>query len=213
MQRTIKVMLIGAVALMLLLPNSSLAKGITGGLKIGMNSANLHGEAVKKLKEEVGEELQSKWGLCAGGFIRFNIGKIFAIQPEFLYTMKGAKFEETVLDEAMKYTMNLSYLEIPVFVKLMIPTPGGIKPSLFAGPAVAIKLSGKTKLKYAGQTIEEEDVENMKDTDFGLIIGAGVDFGKLTVDLRYVLGLTAIEEEAEFETKNGVISLIVGYSF
>jgi len=212
MKRTVKVMLIGAVALMLLLPNSSLAKVITGGLKIGMNSANLHGEAIKKLKEEVGQELQSKWGLCAGGFIRFNIGKIFAIQPEFLYTMKGAKFEETILDETMKYTMNLSYLEVPVLVKFMIPTPGGVKPNLYAGPALAIKLSSKTKLKYAGQT-EEEDIENMKDTDFGLIIGAGVDFGKLMVDLRYVLGLTAIEEEAVFETKNGVISLIVGYSF
>ena len=212
MKRTIKVMLIGAVALMLVLPNSSLAKGITGGLKIGMNSANLHGEAIKKLKEEVGQELQSKWGLCAGGFIRFNIGKIFAIQPEFLYTMKGAKFEETILGETMKLEMNLSYLEIPVLVKLMIPTPGGIKPCLFAGPALAIKLSGKTRLEYAGET-EEEDIEEMKDTDFGLIIGAGVDFGKLTVDLRYVLGLTTISEEAEEEAKNGVISLIVGYSF
>ncbi|GAI37366.1 unnamed protein product, partial [marine sediment metagenome] len=34
-----------------------------------------------------------------------------------------------------------------------------------------------------------------------------------TVDLRYVLGLTAIEEGARFETKNGVISLLAGYSF
>lgn len=212
MKRTIKVMLIGAVALMLLLPNSSLAKRITGGLKIGMNSANLHGEAMKELEEELGEELKSKLGLCAGGFIRFNISETFAIQPEILYTMKGAKFEATIFDETMTFKMNLSYLEIPVLVKLMIPTLSGVKPSLFAGPTLAIKLSGKTKLEYAGET-EEEDIEEMKDTDFGLIIGAGVDFGRLTVDLRYVLGLTEISEEAEEETKNGVISLLVGYSF
>lgn len=212
MQRTIKVMLIGAVALVLLLPNLSLAKRITGGLKIGMNSANLHGEAMKELEEELGEVLKSKLGLCAGGFIRFNISKTFAIQPEVLYTMKGAKFEQTILGETMTFKMNLSYLEIPVLVKLMIPTSSGIKPSLFAGPTLAIKLSGKTKLEYAGET-EELDIEKMKDTDFGLIIGAGVDFGRLTVDLRYVLGLTAIEEGAELETKNGVISLLVGYSF
>jgi len=212
MQRTIKVMLIGAVAFMLLLPNSSLAKGITGGLKIGMNSAKLHGDTMKELEEELGEELKSKWGLCAGGFIRFNISETFAIQPEVLYTMKGAKFEETIDGETIKFEMNFSYLEIPVLLKLMIPTPGGIKPSLFAGPTLAIKLSAKEKLVYAGET-EEDDIEEMKDTDFGLIIGAGVDFGKLTVDLRYVLGLTTISEEAEEEAKNGVISLIVGYSF
>ena len=212
MKRTVKVMLIGAVALILLLPNSSLAKGITGGLKIGMNSAKLHGEDIKELEEELGEELKSKWGLCAGGFIRFNISETFAIQPEVLYTMKGAKFEETILGETMKFEMNLSYLEIPVLLKLMIPTPGGIKPNLYAGPALAIKLSSKTKLEYAGET-EEEDIEEMKDTDFGLIIGAGVDFGKLTVDLRYVLGLTTISDVEDEDVKNGVISLIVGYSF
>jgi len=213
MKKTVKVMLIGAVALMLLLPNSSLAKGITGGLKIGMNSAKLHGEDIKEMEEELGEELKSKWGLCAGGFIRFNISETFAIQPEVLYTMKGGKFEETIDGETMKFEMNFSYLEIPVLLKLTIPTPGGIKPSLFAGPALAIKLSGKEKLVYAGETIEEEDIEEMKDTDFGLIIGAGVDFWNLTVDLRYVLGLNTFSTEEDVDAKHGVISLIVGYSF
>lgn len=213
MKRTIKVMLIGAVALMLLLPSTSFAKGITGGLKIGMNSADLHGEDVKELEEDFGEELKSKWGLCAGGFIRFNISEAFAIQPEFLYTIKGGKFEETIAGETMKYEMNFSYLEIPVLVKFMIPTPGGIKPSLFAGPALAIKLSAKEKLVVAGETIDEEDIEEMKDTDFGLIIGAGIDFWNLTVDVRYNLGLTTISDVAGEDVKNGVISLIVGYSF
>lgn len=213
MKKIVKVMLIGAVALMLLLPNTSFAKGITGGLKIGMNSSTLHGEDVKEMEEDLGEELKSKWGLCAGGFIRFNISESFAIQPEFLYTTKGAKFEETIGGETMKYEMNFSYLEIPVLVKLMIPTPGGIKPSLFAGPALALKLSAKEKLVLAGETLDEEDIEETKDTDFGLIIGAGIDFWNLTVDLRYVLGLTTISDVEDEVVKNGVISLNVGYSF
>ena len=74
-------------------------------------------------------------------------------------------------------------------VKLQIPTRGNIKPSLFAGPYLAMKLSGQTKVEYAGET-EEEDVDDMKDNDFGFIIGAGVDLGKLTVDLikPYLVG-------------------------
>jgi len=219
MKRTIKALLIGAVVFMLLLPNSSLATELIAGLKIGMNSADLHGKDIKDVEEESGMEFKSKWGLCFGGFVRFNISKMFAIQPEFLYTMKGTKMEETFFGETMKLKMNLSYLEIPVLVKFMIPTSGGIKPSLFAGPALAIKLSAKTKVEYAGET-EEEDIEEMKDTDFGLIIGAGVDFelgflgqGKLTVDLRYNLGLTTISDVEDTDFKNGVVSLIVGYSF
>lgn len=212
MKKTIKILLLGTIAFMLLLPSPSLAKVISGGLKIGIASADLHGEEIKELEEGLGEELQSKWGLCAGGFIRLSIGNILAIQPEFLYTVKGAKFEETILDETMKYSINLSYLEIPVLLKLMIPTPGGIKPSLFAGPAVAIKLSAKEKLEFAGDT-EEEDIEEIKDTDTGLILGAGLDFRNLTVDVRYILGLTTISTEEDVDVKNRIISLTVGFSF
>ena len=69
-----------------------------------------------------------------------------------------------------------------------------------------------------------KDIEDMKGTDFGLIIGGGIDFGldaaskrKIMVDLRYILGLTTIHKSVEGEeivdVKNGVFSLMVGFSF
>lgn len=204
-------MLIGTVVCMILLPNSSLAIELTGGLKIGANFANFYGEDLKELEEGLGEDFESKLGICIGGFITVNISEMFAIQPEVLYSMKGSKAEGTLFGETFKLQFNLSYLEIPVLVKLRIPTQGNVKPSLFVGPSLAIKLSGKMKFEYAGES-EEEDIEELKDTDFGLIIGAGFDFGKLTVDLRYNLGLTKIPEEDD-EVKNKVISLMIGYSF
>jgi len=213
MKKTVKAMLIGAVAIMLLLPSLSLAKGIKVGFKIGMNYADLFGEEVTEMEQDLGAELKSKWGLCAGGFIQFNISKVFAIQPEFLYTMKGARMEEEVLGETVKVAFNFSYLEVPVLVKLMIPTPGGVKPSLFVGPAIAFKLSAKMKVEYAGQTDEEDLSDDMKDTEFGLIISGGLDFGKLTFDVRYSLGLTTLSIYEDEEIKNGVISLKVGFSF
>jgi len=213
MKKTVKAMLIGAVAIMLLLPSLSLAKGIKVGFKIGVNNADLFGEEAKQMEQDLGAELKSKWGLCAGGFIQFNISKVLAIQPEFLYTMKGARMEEEVLGETLKVAFNLSYLEVPVLVKFMIPTPGGVKPSLFVGPAIAFKLDAKMKMELAGQTDEEDLSDDMKDTEFGLIIGGGLDFGKLTFDVRYNLGLTTLSEYEGEEIKNGVISLKVGFSF
>ena len=62
----------------------------------------------------------------------------------------------------------------------------------------------------------------MKSTDFGLVIGAGVDFGlgvpgtgKITLDVRYSLGLSTIAdvEGEEVDIKNGAFSLMVGFSF
>lgn len=193
------------------------AQGLTGGFKGGMNIANLHGKDVKVIEEDIGVDLVSKMGFCAGGFITYNINDMFAIQPELLFTMKGVKAEEEVLGETVKITIKVNYLEIPVLAKLSIPTPGTVKPSLFVGPSLAIKLSSKLKIEYAGES-EEEDLEDLKSTDFGLVFGGGVDFalgqGKLTVDARYTLGLaTTDDSEEELDIKNGVISIMVGYSF
>ncbi|MDH4220984.1 MAG: PorT family protein [Candidatus Aminicenantes bacterium] len=213
MKKTTKAFLIGALALVLLLPGTSLAKGIKAGFKIGMNNANLFGEQAKQLEQDIGYELKSKWGFCAGGFIQFNLGKVLAIQPEFQYTMKGARMKEEILGETFKLAVDLSFLEVPVLVKFMIPTPGSVKPSLFVGPSIAIKLSAKTKIEYAGQTDEEDVSDDMEDTEFGLIIGGGLDFGKLMFDVRYSLGLSTLSKYEGEEIKNGVISLKVGFSF
>ena len=219
MKRLIAIIVTGALAFMLLLPNSSLAAEIKGGIKIGASSAKLHGEDVEDFEDFLGEDLISKLGFSAGVFITFNITEMFAIQPEVLYTMKGAKYEEEIFGETLKFWVNLTYLEIPLLAKIIVPTQGIVKPCLFAGPALAIKLSGKAKAEYAGET-EEENIEDMKGTDFGLVIGAGLDFGlgapgmgKLTVDIRYSLGLSTISDFEDEDVKNGVFSLMIGFSF
>ena len=215
MKRTVIILITGAIAFMLLHPNLSFAE-IRGGVKIGLNSAKLHGDDVEDFEDMLGAGFDSKLGFCFGGFVTFSLHEMFAIQPEVLYTMKGAKMEESVMGETLYVWVNLNYLEIPVLAKLQIPTQGNIKPSIFVGPALGIKVSAKAKAEYAGET-EEEDIEDMKSTDLGLVIGGGVDFGlgkgMITVDLRYTLGLATISEWEDEDVKNGVFSLMIGYSF
>lgn len=219
MKRLISIFVTGALALMLLLPNPSSAAEIKGGIKIGLNLANLSGEDMADLGDYLGENIKSKLGFCFGGFVTYNINEMFAVQPEVLITMKGAKYKEEIGGEILKVWINLTYLEIPVLAKITLPTLGIVKPSLFAGPAIAIKLSGKVKAKTEGVTVEV-DVEDMKGIDFGLVIGAGIDWGqgvfgvgKLAVDLRYTLGLSTISEFANDDVKNGAFSLLVGFTF
>jgi hypothetical protein len=181
--------------------------------------AKLHGDDVEDFTDLLGGAQKSRIGFCAGGFITFNITGMFAIQPEVLYTMKGSRYEEEILGETFKLWIKLDYLEIPVLVKIMAPSPGGVNPYLFAGPVFALKLSSKMKAEYAGESAEE-DIEDLKGTDFGLVIGAGVDFGfgasgmgKMTLDVRYSLGLSTISDFEGDDVKNGVFSLMVGFSF
>jgi len=204
---------------MFLLPGLSSATGIKGGLKIGASSAKLYGDDVTNLEALLGEDLKSRFGFSVGGFITFDIIEMFAIQSEVLYTMKGLTYEEEIMGDTLKVWLKLDYLEIPVLAKITIPTQGSVKPSLFAGPAVAIKISGKVKAEFAGDS-DEEDIEDMKGTDFGLVIGGGLDFGlgasgtgSLSIDIRYSLGLSSISEFEGEDIKNGVFSLMVGYSF
>ncbi len=218
MKKFISMSVTGALALMLMLPSPSSAAELKVGFKIGVCSAKLSGEGVD-MGDFLSEDLKSKWGYCVGGFVTYSINDMFAIQPEVLYTMKGAKYKDEIGGEILKLWINLTYLEIPVLAKITVPTLGVFKPTLFAGPAVALKLSGKTKREFMGTTIEE-DIEDTKGTDFGFVVGAGIDLGlgafgagKLTVDLRYTLGLTTISEFENDEVKNGVFSLMAGISF
>jgi hypothetical protein len=132
----------------------------------------------------------------------------FLIQPEVLYTQKGAKYDEG----GAEATVKLDYVEVPVLFKGRFGS-GGVKPSVFAGPAVGFKVSAKTE--FDG---EEEDIEDVKGTDFGIVFGAGLDLaagpGSFIIDARYTLGLTTLDDSPDpGDVKNGVWSFSVGYTF
>ena len=221
-----------AIVLMFAMSASAFERGLTGyGMKFGMNMANFGG---KDAKAEEGEDKKMKMGFAAGGFVTYSITEMFAVQPEVLYTMKGAKYEW----EGGSATAKVDYLEIPVLAKVTIPTEGNIGPHLFIGPSLGILLSAKEKVEIDGEDPEglagEEDAKDWtKSTDFGLVFGAGVDIGMphsaITIDGRFELGLSTIEKDYECtysydgetitetceagDVKNSVISFMVGYSF
>lgn len=216
------------IALLLLAFSSAVfAQGIIAkGVKAGLNIATLTGDDI--------EDAKSKTGFAFGGFVTYEVNEMFFLQPELLFTMKGAKFEDEYTEEEDDYvyyekyegSWNLNYLEIPVLAKFNIPMEGNIKPNVFLGPSLGINIGATYDKDYEywvkdenGDIIAEEsgsddgDIEDIKGVDFGLVFGAGVDFGKITADVRYNLGLSTIADEGDAKIKNSVISLMLGYSF
>ncbi len=181
------------------------------GIKAGVNLANLSGSDI--------EDTEMKTGLAVGGFITYGFSEMFAVQPEVLFMMKGAKFTETdpfFGDVTGKFKFN--YIEIPVLVKVMIPTSGKVKPNIFAGPAVGFLMSADLEAEALGVSAEVDIKDEIKSIDFGLAFGAGVGFeitqGTITLDARYTLGLTSVDDtDDELDMKNGVISIMGGFSF
>lgn len=197
-----------ALFLCLIAGQSAARAGIQFGIRGGGNAARLTGADVQDLEGTI----KNKVGLVGGIFLAFNIGKIVTIQPEVLYTMKGSQIQ----DPLGEYTGKLygDYLEIPLLLKIRIPTPG-VQPAIFAGPSVGFKLREKFQLNGEDIPLEESLLEN---NDYGAIFGAGLDFGRhFMIDVRYSVGLkkvlTAIEEGTQPDVKNGVWSATIGIAF
>jgi hypothetical protein len=123
-------------------------------------------------------------------------------------------------EDIIAVTWSVNYLEIPILAKITIPSKGIAKPNLFFGPAIATRLSGTVKYEYLGDEVEE-DFEDFKDTDIGLVLGTGIDVdigrSKLMLDVRATVGLTPLQDyelfEGESELRNFIGSITIGYSF
>ena len=214
MKKLITMAVVGAMAGLLVLPQVASAAQPKFGLKVGVNSANLSGGDVSVFEDEFGP-MKSKIGFCGGGFVVFALSKGMAIQVEALYTQKGSTFDIGVDGETVELNWNTDYIEIPVLFKYAFETKGKVVPVLFAGPAVAFKMTAKLKANFMG-TSKSTDIPGFKSTDFGLVFGGGLDIGpKFRVDLRYTMGLTKLlEMDGETaDLKNGVFTLAVGYAF
>ncbi|MDW3229046.1 MAG: porin family protein, partial [Acidobacteriota bacterium] len=135
MKKLLGVILAASFLLLVAAPAPSEA-GIKFGLRLGGNTAKLTGDDIQDIEETI----KSKTGLVAGVFLAINLGKIVTIQPEVLYTMKGTKLEDSLGEYSGK--LYGDYLEIPLLLKIRIPTPG-IQPAIFAGPSVGFKLREK----------------------------------------------------------------------
>jgi outer membrane immunogenic protein len=204
---TLAIVLIAVVGL-LALPVP--ASAIQFGLKAGANSANLTG--LDAQDSDLGT-LSSKLGFVGGVFLNFPMGSVFSLQLEGLYTMKGS--DVTVTDvETFTGKLYANYIEIPLVLKIRIPTPG-ISPFVFAGASVGFKLS--EKLTVDGQDVPLEEAF-FKNNDYGAIFGGGLNIGgHFHLDVRYSMGLekviSTIEGETPLDIKTGVWSATIGIGF
>jgi opacity protein-like surface antigen len=197
------------------------AQEIKFGAKLGLNVSNFSGD-VTDSKSLIGAQI--------GGFAEIAISDKFAIQPELLFSMQGAKtnYSETDVDysysEASKTKLN--YLNIPVLAKYSLSE----KFSILAGPQFGILMSAKEDFDVS-ETISgvtDSYSESVDAKDFYKTLALSFNLGatysiteNIFVDARYNLGLSSISKDFtdEFgdsfssDIKNNVIQFSVGYKF
>lgn len=181
----------------LILASSSIAGEFSSrGMKIGINSAKVIG------KDTPGKGVSAMPGFAIGGFFSYQFNEKFAVQPEIFFTTKGTKIN-TIGD--LELVNMFVYFEFPVLTKMTFYSERRVKPTIFAGPALALKYFA---LNNTGV------LEDIRSTDFGFIFGAGVEFWKLSLDVRYNRGMVNFDKsEDDIDLKNQAISFMIGYSF
>jgi hypothetical protein len=134
--------------------------------------------------------------------ISYKIGLIagLSIQPEALYTQKGAVYEIS-LPAAFgggsgKGTFKLDYVDIPILVKFNLPIPL-VSPYIEGGVSYSILVSSKFKGESPDGTSEEKSVKDMlgvdvNKNDFSIVVGVGIEILILDINARYVIGQTKI---------------------
>lgn len=148
-------------------------------------------------------------GLAGGVFVQVRVGSTWSIQPELSYVQKGARGTR----RGITVTWRQHHLEIPILTTYRLPSIGKIHPTLAVGPFVDFNLDTEIQATSSDRT-EVRNPANIQTTGFGLTFGVGseipVSFALLTLDVRYGLGLTNIEELKDDLVRNQGVILTLG---
>jgi hypothetical protein len=179
----------------ILMTTTANAQHVNVGVKGGLNIYNI--------KNSSSLEYDSKVGLHLGLLGHIHLAPQFAIQPEIVYSVQGAKYSVANVETKL----NLNYINVPVMFQYMFQN--GFR--LEAGPQVGFLISAKSEVNNNSSDIKT----NLKTVDFGLGIGAGYiqtssGFG---VDARYNIGLNSIYETGSVKSTNRGFQLGVFYQF
>lgn len=178
------------------------AQGLDAGVRGGVNLSTTTSDGADG-------GLGWRAGLVAGGFVTWPIAGGLSLQPEGLYSSKGAKLDEEGVDAQLL----LDYLEVPVLVRVSLPAFRNRGAYVAAGPAFGLRLRARTRTDFGG-AIEEIDIaDDVERSDLGLVVAGGFALGRIVVDGRYVHGLADVDRDEAVEVRNRTVSVTAGIRF
>ena len=152
------------------------------------------------------ENTASTFGFVGGVSFLIPTNRAGGLQVEALFHQKGA---QNLLRRDDK--LRLTYLEVPVLFHLDVYQRDPRAIYVIAGPAVAFNVQAS----YESNGEKENVTDDIENVDVGLVIGAGVELRRLTLEGRYTWGLRSAFHDSELEGsfKNRALSVIVGFRF
>ncbi len=191
---------------------------------LGLSSIVLKGGlGVSWMSEDI-EILKPKTlrSFCGGASIEVPLNPRYSFQPELLYAVQGFSYgisdatDDTGAPVGTFETLReIRYLEIPLLLRSNVGSPGGAALHLLGGPVVQVEVGEKFLTRGAIEGSQDTDV--FKDTDLGVMVGAGLEFGissvRWTVEARQSIGLTNLSRLDPVTFRNRSFQLMAGARF
>jgi hypothetical protein len=185
-----------ALALTLGVAGAAQAQSVRFGVKAGASLTTFTGADADGAK--------NKFGFNGGALANFALNDMFSIQPEVLYSMKGAKADGN------DSRLNLNYIDVPILAKIATGETG-----LFfeLGPQIGFLASAKAK----NSLISGDVKDSFNNVDFGYAAGLGFQAASgPMVGLRYNGGFNNVGKESagtDGKIRNSAFQLYVGFMF
>jgi hypothetical protein len=175
----------------LVLPVSSQAQSAFDiGVRGGVTQATYYGDDVASN--------DFRPGFTGGVFLTYQVNEAFSIQPEVLYSLRGAKDHFNEAGTLNDVRVSQDVIEIPVLFKLSAPL-SPITPRIFAGPSIGFI----TNTSVNG--VDADDAFN--DVDFGGVLGGEIAYqigagplSEVALDGRYNVGFVDLGDLETFES-------------
>jgi Outer membrane protein beta-barrel domain len=181
------------------------------GIKAGFNLSNMYANEVN--------DKNATLGIHGGVFLKAAISKHLSLQPELLYTMKGAElqYQNGFVTGSGKFALN--YLEVPVLAVVQITPFLNLQAGVYGATLTSVKLTNKSTIDNFNFETELQK-SNFETIDYGFVAGLGVDFKVLSMGLRYEHGMKTVGKTKTIagqnylfpDARNANLQLYVGFS-
>lgn len=150
--------------------------------------------------------VERRTGFVVGVSFLIATSKPGGYQIEVLLHQKGAR-NLLRRDDRLR----LTYLEIPVLLHVDVLQRRSGSVFLIAGAAPAFNVHAS----YEDEGVTEDVTRDIEDFDIGLVVGAGVESGVVSVDARYTWGLRSTFHDGELEGafRNRTFTVMAGLRF
>jgi hypothetical protein len=186
---------------------TSFGQNIQVAGKLGFATTNFEGDK--------DTDFDGKFAVTGGFAFTYPINRNLAFAPEIDYAAKGAETVATIDNVPLELDFSVLYLEFPLLGKYTLSPRNKISPIVTAGPVVSWNIDSRVRFNAVGSDTQfNEPDDSIRTLDYGVAVGGGVEFSwnlrRVTIEARYVRGISNIIDKKEDPKHNSAIALTAG---